>query len=334
MERISKDNVGSLDLDAFVDAVRGIYSVKDKERSVWDVWLHAKHHAAAIGEEIRKHKPGEELLYEIADFSMWLFTFVGKIKGTFEIEPTRGKVAESTIRTEKESSDIIWNKYPRICPTCFWRRSNNSSVLEGAEFSRTCDCLLYDVETRNQETKRSRVRKLRKYANARENYEKKPRTVDLWQGMFGEIFKANLRHLGLVDIGFHLLEEVGEVSDAMVRMYTYTNDFKEGEPTWRQIWLEEEIADVFSWLFTLVNSLQMIPDIAEAYIKYISEDFKLPKHQIKLSRIIWRRYGSNDLGKFWCQLCQEPQCRCKIKLVLRSKDYKTLVKYADVDVLS
>lgn len=66
--KITRDNVGNLPLDEFLTAVSGIYSEQDEKRSIYDVWLHATHHAASIGEEVRKFKPGEELFKEIADF--------------------------------------------------------------------------------------------------------------------------------------------------------------------------------------------------------------------------------------------------------------------------
>jgi NTP pyrophosphatase (non-canonical NTP hydrolase) len=77
--------------------------------------------------------------------------------------------------------------------------------------------------------------------------------------MFGTVFAANLRHLSLTDVGLHLMEELGEVSDAMVRMYSYVQKtFVAGEPNWRQFKLEAQLADVFSWLFSLIEKLSRL----------------------------------------------------------------------------
>lgn len=57
--KITRGKVGHLPLDEFLTAVAGIYSKQDESRSVYDVWLHATHHAASIGEEVRKFKPGK-----------------------------------------------------------------------------------------------------------------------------------------------------------------------------------------------------------------------------------------------------------------------------------
>ncbi len=333
MKRINRNSVGKLTLDEIVDIVPGIYSNKDTHRSVWDVWLHATHHAAAIGEELRKYKPGRKLLEEIADFSMWLFTFTDKIKGPFEDLKggnVKKRIGELTIKTEKELSKIIWNKYPGVCPVCFWRRFNDGKTQ--AELGNPCDCLIYEVEDRDkvedeeaklkkEEERKRRVVELRKYA---ESLQKEPSkiTIDEWQETFKKIYAANLRHISLVDIGFHLLEEVGEVSDAMVRMYTY-NEKLNGQPRLNQIWLEEEIADVFSWLLTLVNSLQIMPNITKEFFEYLGvpDIIKIHEDEIKLSKIIWKRYGSDENKDFRCYNCHEPRCECDIFFVGENMKY-------------
>ena len=266
---ITKDNIGKMSLDKFVDAVSGIYSKQDEKRSIWDIWFHATHHAASIGEEVRKQKSGDRLLEAVADFSMWLFTFVGKIKDGVGVplgKPERAE--ESAIRIKWGFSELIWNKYSNMCPVCFWRRSEKGISTSDSGFNDPCDCLLHEVESRDQTQIKEHIRKLRKYAETAD--ENKPTSVDEWQKMFRNIYQANLRHFTLTDIAFHLLEEVGEVSDAMVRMYTYaTDEFQSGEPSWRQIYLENEIADVTSWVFTLVNKLQLVEESARGHSTYI-----------------------------------------------------------------
>jgi NTP pyrophosphatase (non-canonical NTP hydrolase) len=347
---LGRESVGQLSLDEIVDVVTGIYSEKDECRSVWDIWLHATHHAAAIGEEVRKYKPGKRLLEEIADFSMWLFTFAGKIKGQFKTAEDaennkKCRVSEFTIQTEKEFSEIVWNKYPRACPVCFWRRTNNGSKSP-EDFEKPCDCLIYNIEDRDKAEseeekakkkaeKQKRVGGLRAFAKQQSSLNKKPATIDDWQKMFGELFEANLRHVSLVDIGFHLLEEVGEVSDAIVRMYSYTEAFN-GQPRWNQIWLEEEIADVFSWLLTLVNSLQMMPDIAKEFVNYLElgRASKIFEEKIMLSTIIWQRYGNNRKHIWWCPSCEKQRCICDLKWVGENMDYAEFLEYTKNDPLA
>lgn len=334
---MSRDTIGNVPLDEFVKTVSGVYKRQDKKRSIWDVWLHANHHAAAIGEEVRKSKPGEKLLVEIADFSMWLFTFAGKIRGTYQaVNDDTLNIEEFTIRSEMEFSDIIWNKYPKLCPVCFWNRVKIGLKPSDPAFIEACDCLVHEVEDRDQSKKRVHVVKLRNYA--KDNLDKKPISVDDWQNMFRQIFEANLRNLKLADIAFHLLEEVGEVSDSMVRMYTFhtghKGDFKRSEPKWRQVWLEEELADVTSWLFTLVNSLRFVPEIVKDFQKYLFGTTALQMEpEFKLSRIIWNKYGNQGLTDLFCPYCGEKKCKCSIVLVNKKEYYDKMVRYSDVDIL-
>lgn len=310
--------VGSLPLDDFVQVIPGIYEEQDKMRSIWDVWLHANHHASAIGEEVRKNKPGGTLLQEIADFSMWLFTFLGKAAGDYGVaRPGDVRQEESLIRVKLSYSDLLWNKYPGMCPVCYWRRSKGGDrSLEGDEsFRNSCDCLLYDVESRDQGEKRKHVQALRGFAN--DHAEEKPSSVDEFQRLFASIFSPNLRHLDLDDIAFHLLEEVGEVSDAMVRTYTYLGEVEPGEPYWRQVWLEEEVADVTSWLFALVEKLNLVRDTADEDDKWRFGNLTSSRESFRLSRIIWKRYGSDELKAFRCPFgpAQLVKCTCPIIMV-------------------
>ncbi len=217
---LTDKTIGDTSIDEFVRIIPAIYAVHDKKRNLMDVWLHTNHHAAAIGEEVRKSRPGGKLLEEIADFSMWYFTLIGRLQGRMgdagdsDIDSER----ERLIRIDHSYSDLLWNKYPGMCPVCYWRRTKGDRVKEAKEIQRRCDCLLWDVEGRDQAQKRKHALALRDFAAEARG---KPRSVDEWQLMFGTVFGANLRHLDMSDIAFHLLEELGEVSDAMARMYTY-----------------------------------------------------------------------------------------------------------------
>ena len=321
--KITRDNVGNLPLDEFLTAVADIYSEQDENRSIYDIWLHATHHAAAIGEEVRKFKPGEELFREIADFAMWLFTFVGKINVPLGSASNPHGIEESTIRIHDKIkfSDIIWNKYPELCPVCFWRRFKKTGSIENVPAD-PCDCLLYPVETRDKQEEKLQLEKLREYSGTR----KKRETVDDWQKMFKDIYEANLRHIDLEDIAFHLLEEVGEVSNAVVRSYTYAGEeLKGGEPYWRRRLLESEIADVASWMFTLVNHLELVPEIAREFQKFVFGETVLQDKPLTLSGIIWKRYAWPRDSWYCPHTCQSPKCKCPIILVNNEDILKTVM---------
>lgn len=325
--KITKDNVGNKPLDDFIAAVAGIYDIQDEQRSLYDIWLHATHHAASIGEEIRKFKPGEKLFKEIADFAMWLFTFVGKINVPLGTQTNPHGIEESTIRIRGKISfsDIIWNKYPRLCPVCFWRRFQKIGRIEDVRAG-PCDCLVHEVEMRDKAQEKQQLEELQRYANM--HSKNKPETVDGWQDMFKDIYKANLRHLDLEDIAFHLLEEVGEVSNAVVRSYTYVGEeLKAGEPYSRQRFLESEIADVSSWIFALVNCLELVPEIAKELEKFVFGETVLRDEKITLSRIIWKRYAWPRNSWYCPHVCESPKCKCPIHLI---NDEERLNKFKEL----
>jgi len=329
---LSNETVGQIQLDNFVEAIPKIYHNKDVKRSIWDVWMHANHHASAIGEEVRKGISGRLLLTEVADFSMWLFTTVNKLRGEIGVSKDGESEQESLIRIGHGFSDLLWNKYPGLCPVCYWRRTEGDRTKEeDSGFGNPCDCLLHDVETRSQDQKRQHTKALRAFS--REHRQEKSRGIDRWQKMFARIFEANPRHLTLTSIAFHLLEEMGEVSDAMVRMYTYRKeDFVDGEPSWRQIWLENELADVSSWLFALVEKLDTVRQTANEYDEWrFGTSFR--NKRITLSQIIWKRYGSDKIQDFICPHPppQKSVCTCPLILVPADRSVKDLqAKVIDV----
>jgi NTP pyrophosphatase (non-canonical NTP hydrolase) len=323
MADLNAKKAGNLDLDDFVKEIQNIYDNQDQKRSIWDVWLHANHHASAIGEEVRKNKPGGTLLVEIADFAMWLFTFLVKLQGTTgKAKAADHREEESLIRVTMGFSDLLWHKYPGMCPVCYWRRTDggNRKKEKNKHFGDSCDCLLFDIESRDQSDKKPHTKALRAYA--REIIKCKPVSVDDWQEMFARIYKANLRHIDLRDTAFHLLEEMGEVSDAIVRIYTYSTSVPPPpkELPWRQMWLEGEIADVSSWLLALVEKLDFIRETADEYDKwrYKGERPFAARTKIQLSRIIWTRYGSDERKCFYCPHCKETTCTCEVRLIGRA----------------
>jgi len=119
-----------------------------------------------------------------------------------------------------------------------------------------------------------------------------------------------------------LMEELGKASDAMIRMYSYTEGkFQLGEPNWRQMKLEAQLADVFSWLFGLVEKLGRLKHACTNHkVQPDAESLDSPR----LSEIIWRRYGSDDAHSFFCPFCKGTVCSCPIVLVPATKPAEEL----------
>ncbi len=298
--------VGRMQLDDYVRVVPQIYGEHDRHRSIWDVWCHTLHHGANVAERIRKEAPADKLFTEIADLALWMFTTVQKLSG----KPGKRKGAsesqvETLVRIQNSCSDLVWHRYPGVCHLCYARRS--VSQRHGLDLP-LCDCSGRKSDRRDRDAKRADVRALRIFSESVRRH--KPRTIDDWQLMFASIFAQKIERLSQPEIGFHLLEELGEVSNAIVRMYSYTKgNFRPGEPNWRQARLEDQIADAFSWLFALVQKLNAGP------AKNNRDAPKVGHRRITLSAIIWRRYGADHLNSFRCPSCDKAVCSCPLVFV-------------------
>ncbi len=321
----SHANVGEVSLDEYVSIVAKIYSQHDKHRSIWDVWCHTLHHAAGVAEQIRKGAPDDSLYREIADFSLWLFTIVfklrgefGRSEGSFETPPDR------FIRIQSTCSDLLWHKYPKNCPSCSASKIADAKAGDvGLGHINRCECLMHPPEAEDAVARRKRIEALRNYSTIIRA--EKPKGIDEWQAMFGEIFEANLAILSLKDIALHLMEELGEASNAMIRMYSYKQEtFRPGEPNWRQTNLETQLADVFSWLFALVARLNLQRQARDQQRKQPSSSPSVPAPPVRLSEIIWGRYGSEEMHSFYCPFCGKILCSCAIILVPTTRSAEEL----------
>lgn len=306
----SRTSVGQLPLDEFVNVVAAIYSVHDKHRSIWDVWCHTLHHAAGVAHQVRIGGIEKKLYEEIADFSLWLFTTVLKMKGNFG--ESAGTIEESLIRIGSSCSDLLWHKYPNICPLCSTDRIPSTPGLI------PCKCSGQITESEEKDARRQRLLGVRNYGNNIRH--EKPSSIDAWQQMFADVFRKSLASLSLRQIVLHIMEELGEASDAMIRMYTYKEEtFRLGEPNWRQVNLEGQLADVFSRTFALAEKLHLLKSETQ------SSDAG-PSEPVRLSGIIWKRYGSDGLRSFFCPFCKQPVCCCPIILVPATRPVEELLR--------
>ena len=283
--------VGQLQLDEFADAISSVYENHDRRRSIWDVWCHALHHAAAIAEEVRKGalRPAQlnKIRQEVADLTLWLVTAVSKLRRKQAVSETAELPRDAVVRISVPMARLMWNRYPGICP---WCKSGPPDVCK-------CDAMGIPRRRKVKETERQRAVETRRIAA--ENLSAMPGSIDRWQDMLGNIYRLSLEKASFEKIVLHLLEEMGEVSDALIRMYSYGQSIRVGEPRARQMRLEDELADTASVLFGLVERLHM--------------DKKDPS--LKLSTLVWAQYGADDLKGFYCRHCNHKVCDCQITLV-------------------
>lgn len=118
----------------------------------------------------------------------------------------------------------VWEKYPNICPYCL--RTNN------------CVCIAEGFSSYDS-------RRLNRY---RKN-NSKPHSLESWEEMFRSIYGNVNRILSRASIGFHLMEEIGEVASLLRR-----DDFDS---------YSIEIADVFAWLVAIPMKMPELGTLSE-----------------------------------------------------------------------
>ena len=327
---------GQIGLDAAVDAVSVIYAKHDRHRSLWDIWSHAMHHAAAVAEEIRKRSlpeaSDEKLKQEIADLTLWLFTMMARLKGPLGSPMQDNEVPQDlVVRIPINPSDLMWNRYPGVCPWCYCaKHPDGSARIADADFQQPCCCDSLGISGRTKLKEELRARAKRTRWLAKEHTSQRPQSIDDWQDMIGMIYRERLRNATLSEVALHLFEEMGETSDGLIRMYTYSSkDSTEDEFPLRQIRLEDELADVLSWLFGLVERLDLeIRNLPQVGRSISSPTFSTGR--LLLSQILGARYGADKGRTLRCFHCEGAPCRCEVRLLQSEEDVEDLLaKLAD-----
>jgi len=227
-----------------------IFGEKNEDASDQDVWLHVTEEIAELAEDLRKEhimlRPNKK----------------GEIEGV-EVNVPDAFAWLCAFATKHGSlEDMVWHKYPNICPYCFVKK----------------DCLC--IARANYIDQDKREKKLEKARNDKTNM---PKTLYDWQKMFWRIYGNVNRVQRMEQVGFHLMEESGEVAKEIRHM----DDDK----------LEDEIADVFAWLVAIANKSDEIisKDLRSDDIKYF-----------RLDDIIYKRYEDK------CPKCHGNPCKEEI----------------------
>lgn len=323
------------------------------ERSVFDQWLHVVDHASRVARAIRlDNAPGviEDLAYTTA----WLLSFVNQCRNSASPLDVHFSFGEST-------SDLIWNKFPGQCASCFdhdlltycasrtipgypkgewhnqdlvenWIAAKSASVRAPIE----CSCLARAASFKGRRALDSWVRiqldHVRcRYADVlRPTY--KPTDIVGLENLFHEIFKNQRSVLSLQTVAFHLLEEVGDASQAFKDCYTFDKKreaYSEAKLAHRKRRLQEEIADVLSWLLTITEKVRSLYfDNASEYAATLSlgDPFQSAVPPSRFSDVLWSKYGRAADGGLWdrlkCPGCEHAPCRCprELRILWRTSD--------------
>lgn len=318
------EKLGILSVDDYVDIVSNVWRAIHPRRTVLDVALHVLDHASKLGEAIRRRNV-DLILEEMAETTNWLFGFVAKLH-----DDKTGWESRYDIPTE--FSRMIWDKYPDLCPQCFERiyslnkgKKSAGDVVIGIKGK--CKHCLSDyprVEERStgglSDPQKRQLTELSE--KERRDYAQKtsmeiPKSLEEMEAMFHRIYESNTALATVEQIGFHILEEAGEMGRAVIDVYTdkSTNGLLDKE---REN-LCDEAAEVFAWLCSLTLNVQTE---AEHFDKYRNKlaSYALPDRgeakfakDIGLEKILWVKYRNRETMEYECPYCRKPTCTCKLK---------------------
>lgn len=316
-------------LDDLVHDIQIVWATKDAERTIYDTLLHTVHHASKLGEQVRRGEY-QAVLDELGNTVMWFLTFIGKIQQPIE-ERQKERWEEHLFYTPLPLMDIVWNKYPYTCHTCYLRLWKDGRQEEA--FKHHCDCLLKPsiVELRTEKEKAAAEQALRNFAD--EHKGEKVASLSGLEKMFAFLFESNYENFSLESFAFHLLEEVGEISDALIRLYSYDLD-KVPDPVesclHRRRCLEGEIADTVSWIFGVSIKVKRLYEIYDKLPSRIGHgpfptSFPLKAPLVSFVNILWNQYGDKNTGFLYCPTCGKPRCECKLRFYKDESGIETLI---------
>jgi len=308
-QHIRNGKFGQLSVDEYVDLRRNVWRKTYSRRTTADCVLHLLDHASRLGEAIRKNN-ANLILMEIAGTANWLFGLVAKLN-----DSKNGW--ESNLNISTPLSLIIWFKYPGICPHCFQIAYNRASsgrktvedILQG---KKTCQyCLTNYPRTENRPDDHLCRKELRNYAQ--QTLALVPKTLGEMEKMFHRIYMANVSLSTTESIGFHVLEEAGEVGRALIDIYT----LRQGDnPEVKQHLLCDEIAEVFAWLCSLTLKVRQQVETVDEYgerllVQTLPGARERLSESVGLEQILWAAYRDPQSGRYRCPTCRQETCRCR-----------------------
>lgn len=239
MLKIKERDYDKASLRMWQEHFRIIYGEKNSHLRPEDLWFRVLENASKVAENLRRYKYAKAF-ESLAHVTCWISGFVNLQK--------------------KDLETIVWKKYPYICPYC---RKDEDEVV------RPCSCGIKRVELEEAQSyqKETMIREKMTKHFAKGFNDKKPSKLDYWIVMYKELYGNVTYSIPIEHIGFHLMEEIGEVSRVLRRRKEFEDRINSGKEKGtdhemaRQQFeydLDSEIADVFSWVCTLVHKIQSL----------------------------------------------------------------------------
>lgn len=292
-------------------------------------WLRVVAHATTACEEVRK-RAWDVTLRELGDLVNWWLAFIAKLNRLATVPENDNDVV---FALPLRPSDIVWLKYPEVCPVEFGLAVGEGNLPTWDNRpADLCQCLARKKENEDRSPEQKELAKTRLREFAIRNSERRPESMAELESCLRRVFSSSVYAIQIDEIAFHLLEEVGEVSQALaqasishaVTQKDAPSELFETERTIAAQSIAEELADVFSWTVSLVDKLRLQFESLEKYsavpvpeegsaeaktLKQIQELVVFGAQRVNLADIIWRMYGE-PFGEFRCRVCKLATCRC------------------------
>jgi NTP pyrophosphatase (non-canonical NTP hydrolase) len=246
MLKIKMSNYDKVPLRMWQEHFKTIYGKKNSRLRPEDIWFRVLENASKVAENLRRYKYAKAF-ESLAHVTCWISGFA--------------------TRQKKDLETVVWKKYPYICPYC---RKDTDEVI------RPCSCGIkrVELEEANSYVKETMIRDemMKYFADKFKNLQ--PSKLDDWIVMYKKLYGNVIYSIPIEHIGFHLMEEIGEVSRVLRRKKEFEDRVKNGKEKGtdhdiaRQQFeydLDSEIADVFSWVCTLVHKIQLLSKALKEY---------------------------------------------------------------------
>lgn len=335
--RLNKKSLMRATIEEYARDIVAIWP-RDNERTPSNTLLYVNSHASKVCEEIRKTKWGRAIK-QMGEVFVWWLSLVHLVTSPLPVNPsTERRIAHVPMTP----SHLVWAKYPGACPVCAgrwlvskgidyenWTESQIDALIP--EFAThfganpQCRCMAFskDTEDRSESFKKFSKRACVYIASRRRG--EMPTSLHEYSLALRKIFENNVDAFTIDSIAFHLLEEVGEVTEAYVDLFAQDpgdddEDFRETRRA-KVAAFAEELADVFGWCVMLhaklAKHLESTEDVIRLYGASHREDEGDTETDVKTHRkfmevtrsmayLVWTVYGRGD--HLACERCGESVC--------------------------
>lgn len=276
----------SAELDMWADWFWTIYGQRVSNRPLFEIVLELVADSTRLSEAIRLDAYDKALPSLASTFS-WLCVLFRRCQQ----HPALGPV----LVNEQTLSQVIWEKYPGLCPYC-------------GHAPCVCSVRLVNTETGRKPLSNEEERSV---IEAR----RRPReqiSLNGWVDLFDEVYGIVNSTRTTAQTFFHFLEEIGEIEIELRNADLARAEGRAYEGLdWRR-----ELADVFSWLACIYLQIRERVARADRVLGYIQQamseqEADHPK-SFTLSDVIRGAFWDESKRRLVCCRCREPLCECPV----------------------